>query len=55
MQGFTQYFANEPDFGMYFLMKVPDQCVYFVLLMWCLIFILSIRSEEPGSDERDED
>lgn len=51
MQGWTEYFANEPDFGVSFLMKVPDHCIYFLLLMWCLIFILSIRTEKPGSED----
>lgn len=55
MQGLTQYFANEPDFGMNFLMKVPDQCIYFLVLMWCLICISSIRTKHSGSDDMEEE
>lgn len=51
MQGLTQYFANEPDFGLNFLMKVPDHCIYFVLLMWCLMFIMSIKEKRPDEEE----
>lgn len=55
MQGWTQYFVNQPDFGMNYLMLVPDQCIYFLMLMWCLIVILSIRAKEPCPDEIEED
>ncbi len=55
MQGWTQYFVNQPDFGMNYLMLVPDQCIYFLMLMWCLIIILSIRAKEPCPDETEED
>jgi len=54
MQGLTEYFANEPDFGLGFLMRVPDHCIYFVLLMWCMMFILSIKEKTPGSEEWDD-
>ncbi|MHC1728973.1 MAG: hypothetical protein AB9866_23735 [Syntrophobacteraceae bacterium] len=55
MQGWTQYFANQPDFGMYYLMQVPDQCIYFLLLMWCLLIIMSIREKEPSTEESEDD
>ncbi|MEN6439417.1 MAG: hypothetical protein ABFD97_12660 [Syntrophobacter sp.] len=53
MQGWTQYFANYPDFGLSFLMKVPDHCIAFVLLIWCMILILSIEEKRPGEEFED--
>ncbi len=50
------YFRNEPEFGMDYLLKVPDQCIMFLVLMCCLMVILSIRAKAPDSEEAwDED
>ena len=55
MAGLISYFGNTPDFGMDYLMMVPDDCVFFVMLMCCLMIIMSFRERQPGSEEFGDD
>lgn len=51
MTGWMKNFENMPDFGMEYLMRIPDQCIYFLMLMFCLIVILSIHQDEAGEED----
>ena len=55
MTELIEHFDNVIDFGMDFLMTVPDQCIYFLALMLCMMVVLSIRTKEPDSQEVWED
>lgn len=51
MVEWIKYFDNASDFGMEFLMRVPDQCIAFLGLMLCLMVVLSIRVKGPHGEE----